>query len=103
MTAQEHLRLRGGGGAGHKRSGDSKRKRSKGTTAEGAKADEAQQDSYMETNPSRMSTDKAQSSKKSPVLSHQFAVDDRIEVSAGQEGPACIHMHDEGLHLKVAL
>lgn len=99
LTAQEHLRLRGGAGgaAGHKKSDGSRKKRLKSTTA-----DEAQQESDMNVNPSGKPPNKAQKSEKSPVLPCHFAVKDRIEVSAPGQGTfACIPMHGKARHLKM--
>ena len=78
LTSQEHLRLRGGGRAGHKKSDGSKRNRSEGTAAKGGTANDAQLEEDIDANPSRMSQNKEP--QEPTLIPHHFAVNDRIEV-----------------------
>ena len=99
LTAQEHLRLRGGTGtaAGQKKSDGSRKKRLKSTST-----DETPAESRMNVNPSGEPPNKAQKSETSSALPCHFAVKDRIEVSASGHGTsACIPMHVKARRLKM--
>ena len=101
LTAQSNLRLRGGAGgtAGQKKSGGSRKKRLKSTTT-----DEAQQEPDTSVKLSGKPPNEAQKSKQSPLPSYQFAVNDRIEVSAsGQGSIACASKHVQDQHLRCAV
>lgn len=76
LTVQDHLRLRGGGGAAQKKSDGSATKGLKSTTADEAKLEP---DTDLPS-PLGRSPSKAEKSKKSPVVPCNFAVNDRIEV-----------------------
>ena len=80
LTAQDHLRLRGGA-SGQKNSEASSKKKSKVAAAEGSRLGKAKKQSKTNTAAAEAMPNTAGSAKQPSDMPHRFSANDRIEVS----------------------